>query len=117
MSDDDKQPHRAGAATCKRNSVDVLVGRNIRYARRQKGLTVAALAELTAVDERVLREYEAGVCRAGPAALVVLSQALDVKLSHFFRPSIDPMAAAREPESTTGLERLRRGRLKADNDD
>jgi transcriptional regulator with XRE-family HTH domain len=60
------------------NELYAAIGRRIRAARTARGLTQAALAEATAVEEPTIRALEAG--RRGPSieTLVAVAHALDV---------------------------------------
>ena len=87
MSEDDEACTRpVRIPGCKRNAVDVRVGRNIRNTRRHALLSLSTLAALADLNARQLHEFELGLRRTNSAVLVQLGRALGVSISHFFEP-------------------------------
>ena len=75
------------ASTCQRNETDVLVGRNLRRARIEMRITIADLARLVDLDERLLCSLELGFRRPSPVELDALSRSLGKRITYFFKAS------------------------------
>jgi transcriptional regulator with XRE-family HTH domain len=64
--------------------VDVLVGRNIRARRLQRGLTQSKLGEHLGVTPQQIQKYENGANRVGASRLSQIAGALAVPLAALF---------------------------------
>ena len=64
--------------------VDVLVGRNIRIFRLQRGLSQTNLGERVGVTFQQIQKYENGANRVGAGRLMQIADALKVTLSNLF---------------------------------
>lgn len=64
--------------------VDVLVGRNIRERRLQRGLTQSKLGEHLGVTPQQIQKYENGANRVGASRLSQIAGALAVPLAALF---------------------------------
>ena len=69
--------------------VDLLVGRNIKVCRLQRGLTQSALGDHLGVTPQQIQKYENGANRVGASRLSQIAGALGVPLATLFdgRPS------------------------------
>ena len=67
-----------------KSHADVIVGRRIRLARRQAGLSAAELSEALRISPSQLRRHENGEHRLRPDRLIMLARRLGVPLSFFF---------------------------------
>src|SRR5712691_6065016 len=69
--------------------VDLLVGRNIRICRLQRGLTQSELGGHLGVTPQQIQKYENGANRVGASRLDQIAGALEVSLATLFdgRPS------------------------------
>src|SRR6056297_1701881 len=65
--------------------LEVAIGREVRAFRRQKGITVAELAELTGLSIGMLSKIENGNTSPSLTTLQTLSNALSVPLTSFFQ--------------------------------
>lgn len=66
------------------NPVDVLVGRNIRIHRLDRGLSQTDLANHIGVTFQQVQKYENGVNRVGSGRLFRIAEVLGVPVSSFF---------------------------------
>ena len=66
------------------NLVDVLVGRNIRIHRLDRGLSQTDLANHIGVTFQQVQKYENGVNRVGSGRLFKIAEVLGVPVSNFF---------------------------------
>jgi transcriptional regulator with XRE-family HTH domain len=66
------------------DSIDRIVGRNIRIHRLQKGLTQTELADALGLTFQQVQKYEKGANRIGASRLQHLSQILQVPVPFFF---------------------------------
>src|SRR5215472_3538663 len=66
------------------NPVDVLVGRNIRIHRLDRGLSQTDLGNHIGVTFQQVQKYENGVNRVGSGRLFKIAEALGVPVSGFF---------------------------------
>lgn len=64
--------------------MDIFLPGNLKFLRKQKGLTLEAMAERVAIKKNTLNNYELGVTEPGLSTLILLS--------HFFGFSIDELA-------------------------
>jgi transcriptional regulator with XRE-family HTH domain len=86
-----------------RDEVDAIVGRRLRFRRRQLDLSQQDLANVCGVTFQQIHKYEAAVCRMPVATLWRLAAALDVDVGYFFSgllegaPANDPRVVAMTP--------------------
>lgn len=88
--------------------LEVAIGREVRAFRRQKGITVADLAELTGLSIGMLSKIENGNTSPSLTTLQALSHALSVPLTAFFRGFEEHREAVHTPAGT-GVETERAG--------
>lgn len=69
------------------DSVDKIVGRNIRIQRLAKGLSQTELANALGVTFQQVQKYEKGTNRVGSGRLLLISKALGVPLLDLFEGS------------------------------
>jgi transcriptional regulator with XRE-family HTH domain len=62
------------------------IGRRIKSLRKQRGLTLAKLAQHTGLSIPLLSQIESGRVNLSIANLWKISQALGVEIGHFFQP-------------------------------
>jgi transcriptional regulator with XRE-family HTH domain len=72
------------------NSVDKLVGQNIRIFRTAKRLSQTELGNVIGVTFQQLQKYEKGTNRIGSGRLSQIADALDVPISRFFEGATRP---------------------------
>ena len=73
------------------DSIDRIVGRNIRIYRLQKGLTQTELADELGLTFQQVQKYEKGTNRVGSGRLLKIATFLDVPVTALFKGS-DEMA-------------------------
>jgi|SRR5262245_3519166 len=73
------------------DSIDRIVGRNIRIYRLQKGLTQTELADELGLTFQQVQKYEKGINRVGSGRLLKIATFLDVPVTALFKGS-DEMA-------------------------
>jgi|SRR5215467_6088303 transcriptional regulator with XRE-family HTH domain len=73
------------------DSIDRIVGRNIRICRLQKGLTQTELADALGLTFQQVQKYEKGTNRVGSGRLLRIATFLDVPVTALFKGS-DEMA-------------------------
>lgn len=78
-----QDPHKVRQA--KEKNLETAIGREVRELRRQRGLTVADLAQVTGLSVGMLSKIENGVTSSSLTTLQVLSAALSVPVTTFFR--------------------------------
>ena len=88
--------------------LEVAIGREVRAFRRQKGITVADLAELTGLSIGMLSKIENGNTSPSLTTLQALSHALSVPLTAFFRGFEEHREAVHTPAGE-GVETERAG--------
>lgn len=88
--------------------LEVAIGREVRAFRRQKGITVAELAELTGLSIGMLSKIENGNTSPSLTTLQTLSNALSVPLTAFFQRFEEHREAVHTP-SGEGVEIERAG--------
>jgi len=88
--------------------LEVAIGREVRAYRRQRGITVAYLAELTGLSIGMLSKIENGNTSPSLTTLQALSHALSVPLTAFFRGFEEHREAVHTPAGT-GVEIERAG--------
>ena len=64
--------------------IDQLIGIKICSLRNTKGLSRYWLAKKIGVTQQQLDKYEKGINRISPGRLVLIAQALEVKVNFFF---------------------------------
>lgn len=88
--------------------LEVAIGREVRAFRRQKGITVADLAELTGLSIGMLSKIENGNTSPSLTTLQALSHALSAPLTAFFRGFEEHREAVHTPAGQ-GVETERAG--------
>ncbi len=78
-----QDPHRV--KDTREKNLETAIGREVRDFRRQRGMTVADLAEVTGLSVGMLSKIENGVTSASLTTLQALSAALSVPVTAFFR--------------------------------
>jgi transcriptional regulator with XRE-family HTH domain len=66
------------------DSVDKLVGQNIRIFRKTKGLSQTTLGNALGITFQQIQKYENGANRVGSGRLAKISKVLDVPIDRFF---------------------------------
>ena len=66
------------------DSVDKLVGQNIRIFRTAKGISQTELGSAVGVTVQQIQKYENGVNRVGSSRLFKIAQALEIPIGRFF---------------------------------
>jgi len=79
----DQDPHRVRDIT--ERNLEAAIGREVRAFRRQQGLTVADLAQITGLSIGMLSKIENGITSPSLTTLQVLSHAFSVPVTAFFR--------------------------------
>ena len=79
----DQDPHRVREVT--ERKLEAAIGREVRGFRRQQGLTVAELAQITGLSIGMLSKIENGVTSPSLTTLQVLSHAFSVPVTAFFK--------------------------------
>lgn len=78
-----QDPHRIREG--REKVLEIAIGREVRSYRRQRGITVADLAELTGLSIGMLSKIENGNTSPSLTTLQTLAHALQVPLTSFFR--------------------------------
>ena len=81
----------------KPSPIDVILGKNIRAARRARGVTLKALSAQLGFDYQNLQAYEMGRRRIGAAQIGEIARILDVPLANLYAgtiPRTTPMPPA-----------------------
>jgi transcriptional regulator with XRE-family HTH domain len=78
-----QDPHRVREA--REKNLETAIGREVREVRKARGMTVADLAESTGLSVGMLSKIENGVTSSSLTTLQVLSSALSVPITSFFR--------------------------------
>lgn len=78
-----QDPHKVRESHEK--NLETAIGREVREFRKARGMTVAELAEKTGLSVGMLSKIENGVTSASLTTLQVLSAALSVPVTSFFR--------------------------------
>ena len=78
-----QDPHKVRQS--KEKNLETAIGREVRELRHQRGMTVADLAQVTGLSVGMLSKIENGVTSASLTTLQVLSAALSVQITSFFR--------------------------------
>jgi transcriptional regulator with XRE-family HTH domain len=79
----DQDPHRVRDIT--ERNLEAAIGREVRSFRRQQGLTVADLAQITGLSIGMLSKIENGITSPSLTTLQVLSHAFSVPVTAFFK--------------------------------
>ena len=73
-------------------NVNKLIGKNLRYMRKKKKLTLQSLADLAGIKYQQVGKYELGVDQLSAYRIYQFSQIFRVKVKYFFDPTyIDRM--------------------------
>ncbi|WP_371224071.1 helix-turn-helix domain-containing protein [Roseovarius sp. 2305UL8-3] len=78
-----QDPHKV--QDIREKNLETAIGREVREFRRQRGMTVADLAQTTGLSVGMLSKIENGVTSASLTTLQTLSAALSVPVTAFFR--------------------------------
>ncbi len=78
-----QDPHKV--QDIREKNLETAIGREVREFRRQRGMTVADLAQATGLSVGMLSKIENGVTSASLTTLQSLSAALSVPVTAFFR--------------------------------
>lgn len=78
-----QDPHRVRDP--REKNLETAIGREVREVRKARGMTVADLAEATGLSVGMLSKIENGVTSSSLTTLQVLSSALSVPITSFFR--------------------------------
>ncbi|MHB8285867.1 MAG: helix-turn-helix domain-containing protein [Caulobacteraceae bacterium] len=78
------------AAELDEDAIDVIIGCNIRIARRKSGLSQAALGRTLRCSQQQVQKYETGKNRVSVSQLVHLAGALGVSAEHLLPASDTP---------------------------
>ena len=102
----DQDPHRVREMT--ERNLEAAIGREVRAFRRQQGLTVADLAQITGLSIGMLSKIENGITSPSLTTLQVLSHAFSVPVTAFFK-SYEERRAVQHVKSGDHIEIERRG--------
>ena len=78
-----QDPHRVREIS--ERNLEAAIGREVRGFRRQQGLTVADLAQVTGLSIGMLSKIENGITSPSLTTLQVLSHAFSVPVTAFFK--------------------------------
>ena len=78
-----QDPHRVRDS--REKNLETAIGREVREVRKARGMTVADLSEATGLSVGMLSKIENGVTSSSLTTLQVLSSALSVPITFFFR--------------------------------
>lgn len=78
-----QDPHKVRES--REKNLETAIGREVREFRHQRGMTVADLAQVTGLSVGMLSKIENGLTSPSLTTLQVLSAALSVPLTSFFR--------------------------------
>lgn len=102
----DQDPHRVREIT--ERNLEAAIGREVRNFRRQQGMTVADLANVTGLSIGMLSKIENGNTSPSLTTLQVLSHAFSVPVTAFFR-SYEERREAQHVRAGEHVEIERRG--------
>ena len=102
----DQDPHRLREIT--ERNLEAAIGREVRNFRRQQGMTVADLANVTGLSIGMLSKIENGNTSPSLTTLQVLSHAFSVPVTAFFR-SYEERREAQHVRAGEHVEIERRG--------
>lgn len=80
------------------SAMDYVLGRKLRLARTEAGLSQQALAERLGITFQQIQKYEKGANRIAASRLVSIAAAVDRPISYFLEDAKDAVAAARSPK-------------------
>lgn len=66
------------------HTIDILVGKKIRTARKLRGLSQTHLAEASQIKFQQVQKYETGANRVSASRLFEFSKTLDMPITFFF---------------------------------
>jgi transcriptional regulator with XRE-family HTH domain len=72
---------------------DKRIGREIRALRRNRGLTISELADISGLTAQQVRRSEVGLARISVFSLVQIAAALNVTVTHFVQTAIELQVA------------------------
>ncbi len=73
-------------------TINEMIGKNLRFMRKKKKLTLQKLAALAGIRYQQVGKYELGVDQLSAYRIYQFSQIFDVKVKYFFDPTyIDRM--------------------------
>lgn len=78
-----QDPHRVRESS--ERNLEVAIGREVRAFRRQQGMTVADLAQVTGLSIGMLSKIENGITSPSLTTLQILSHAFSTPITSFFR--------------------------------
>ena len=81
-----------------------VIGRNIRDARKNKGMTQAKVAEQVRLSQLHYGRLERGDRRAALEQIAVIAQTLDVSVSSLLEGCVEALNAERADRKTIGAE-------------
>lgn len=81
------------------SAMDYVLGRKLRLARTEAGLSQQALAERLGITFQQVQKYEKGANRIAASRLVSIAAAVDRPISYFLDDAKDAVAAARPARS------------------
>jgi transcriptional regulator with XRE-family HTH domain len=67
-----------------RDITGVIIGRNIKFRRRQLGITDEQFSQCLGIERDVLKKYESGALRVDAKLLLSIGQILDAQPQYFF---------------------------------
>ena len=70
---------------CGCDAVDQRIGKNIRYHRERRGLSLEALGDGVGVSFEQIRKYEKGTNRISANRLAHIAEILQVQINAFFQ--------------------------------
>jgi transcriptional regulator with XRE-family HTH domain len=93
-------------------TLDLFVGRRLRWRRKLLGLSQSNLADLIGVRFQQIQKYEAAINRLSAARLWTLACVLGVDVQYFYDGWVGPQGAGEPPDApqTTGLPPEQQGR-------
>lgn len=87
----------------RRDAVDVLVGRNIRILRQDRGMSQTELGRQIDVTFQQVQKYENGTNRVGSGRLFKIASVLGVPITAFFEGAAQPTATDAGPSPVAML--------------
>ena len=93
-------------------TLDLHVGRRMRWRRRLLGLSQSNLADVIGVRFQQIQKYEAAINRLSDATLWKLACALGVDVQYFYDGWVGPQGASKRPDApqAAGLPPEQQGR-------
>ncbi|MBB3610327.1 helix-turn-helix transcriptional regulator [Rhizobium sp. BK602] len=93
-----RNPGNATTSELGRHPVDIYVGRQIRFARKRRGMSQESLAKCLGLTFQQIQKYEFGTNRVSASRLFEIARALHRPVSYFFEGLVD--VDEREPTDT-----------------